>query len=188
MNPNRSLPAIVRCGLRFVVVGSFLLAPATWGAHEWFLDDPPQLNLNVGAVGVLDTEQVLGWGIEYRPAFRFYHVGPWFQLAQGAEYETYASLGVLIHLHLGRNWILTPSFGGGYYNSQEGLDLGFDAQFRSGLELSRRFAGGHELGIGFAHLSNGSLSEENPGTESLMLTYTLPLHFLSRHPAPDPSD
>lgn len=182
MSPDRTLSPLFHCVLRLVVTGSVLLAPAARGAHEWFLDDPPLLSLGAGIAGVLDTEQEFGVAIEYRPAFRFYHFGPWFQVARGTEQEAYASLGVLINLHLGHNWILTPSFGAGYYNDRTGLNLGFDTEFRSSLELSKRFANRQQLGLSFGHLSNGSLSSINPGTEILMLIYSFPLDIFFRNP------
>ncbi len=85
-----------------------------------------------------------------------------------------------MNLQLGRGWVMTPSFGGGYYNASSGLDLGFDAEFRSGIEISKRFRNGHRLGLSFAHLSNGSLSDKNPGTESFGIVYSIPLDFIFR--------
>ena len=98
----------------------------------------------------------------------------------GNNHEFYAAVGVLLNIEIGRGWVLTPSFGGGYYNASSGIDLGFDAEFRSGVELSKRLPNGHRFGLNFAHLSNGSLSDKNPGTESLGIVYSIPLGFLSR--------
>ena len=79
--------------------------------------------------------------------------------------------------------IFTPGFGGGYYNAASGLDLGFDAEFRSSLELSRRFRNGSRLGFVFAHVSNGSLGDKNPGSETLGLNCAVPLDRLFRRRA-----
>ncbi|MDY0149993.1 MAG: acyloxyacyl hydrolase, partial [Kiritimatiellia bacterium] len=64
----------------------------------------------------------------------------------------------------------------------EGLTLGFEAQFRTAIEVAKRFDNGHRLGLCFAHLSNGSLSDFNPGTETLGIFYSIPLDFFRRHP------
>ena len=98
----------------------------------------------------------------------------------GKNDEFYAAAGVLADVELGRGWVVTPSFGAGYYNASSGLDLGFDAEFRTAVELARRFGRGQRLGLCFAHLSNGSLSDTNPGTETLGISYSFPIDFLFR--------
>ena len=165
--------------MRFLVLllVAWLLDSVPAAAHEWFAADPPLLSLSTGAAQIFDSHQELYWNVEYRPAFRFYHVGPWLSFGTGKHREFYAAVGGLLNLELGRGWVLTPSFGGGYYNASSGLDLGFDAEFRTGLELAKRFRNGHRLGISLAHLSNGSLSEKNPGTETFGVSYSLPLDF-----------
>jgi hypothetical protein len=45
-------------------------------------------------------------------------------------------------------------------------------EFRSGIELSRRLGERSRLGVSFFHLSNAALYNFNPGSESLVLTYT----------------
>ena len=154
--------------------------------HVWFTNDPPLFCLSIGAAEIFDSHQELFWGIEYRPAFRLYHFGPWLFIGSGKDDAFYAAIGFLIHLELGHDWVLTPSFGGGYYNAEEGLDLGFDTEFRSGIELAKRFRNGHRIGLSFSHLSNGSLSERNPGTETFGLIYSIPLRA-RLHPSPPPA-
>ena len=154
------------------------LASATLPAlaePESFAPDLPLVSLNIGAAQIFDPRMELFWGVEYRPAFRFLHLGPWLFFGTGKNAEFYASAGVLLDVQLGRNWLLTPSFGGGYYNASAGLDLGFNAQFRTGIEVAKRLKNGHRLGLAFTHLSNGSLSDKNPGTETLGLAYSIPL-------------
>ena len=164
-----------------ILAGSMWLgaAPAT-AAHAWFADDPPLLSLGTGAGQIFDRRQESYWSMDYRPAFRCCRMGPWLTFGTGRNHEFYAAVGVLLNLELGRDWVLTPSFGGGYYNAASGLDLGFDAEFRTAVELARRFGNGQRLGLCIAHLSNGSLSDHNPGTETLGLSYSFPLDFLFR--------
>lgn len=156
-----------------------LVLPAA--AHKWFADDePPLLTLGVGTPEIFDGGHGVFWTVEYRPAFRFHHIGPWFFVGTGKNNEFYAALGLLMNIELGRGWVLTPAFGGGYYKASGGLDLGLDAEFRSSLELARRFTNGHRVGICLSHLSNGALSDRNPGTETIGIVYSIPLGFLSR--------
>ena len=166
----------------------WLIPVAPAAARDRFAPDPPLFSLSTGAAQIFDSRQEIYWGLEYRPAFRFFHVGPWLSFGTGTHHEFYAAAGVLLNLELGRDWVLTPSFGGGYYNASSGLDLGFDAEFRTGVELAKRFRNGHRLGLSLAHLSNGSLSDKNPGTETLGLVYSFPFDFLFRRgPAAPPS-
>lgn len=50
-----------------------------------------------------------------------------------------------------------------------------DLEFRSGIELSYRFSGRSRIGVALFHLSNGGLSNQNPGTEVLVLSFSIPL-------------
>mgnify|MGYP003610148701 CR=1 FL=1 len=169
--------------LLVLFLAAWLLDAASAAAHAWFADDPPLFSLSTGAAEIFDSHQEMYWGAEYRPAFRFFHLGPWFSFGTGKHHEFYAAVGGLLNLELGRGWVLTPSFGGGYYSASSGLDLGFDAEFRTGLELAKRFRNGQRLGFSFAHLSNGSLSDKNPGTETFGISYAIPLDFLFRRAA-----
>ena len=170
--------------IRLLIPLIFLLftaiGPTGVAAHEWFVPEPPLLSLGAGVAEIFDSHQEFYWNVEYRPAFRLYCFGPWFSFGSGKHHEFYAAVGVLVNLQLGHGWVLTPSFGGGYYNASSGLDLGFDAEFRSSIELARCFKNGHRIGFSFGHLSNGALSDKNPGTESLGIFYSIPLDTLFR--------
>ena len=67
-------------------------------------------------------------------------------------------------------WAVTPQFAVTLYDKDDGRDLGGALQFRSGLEVSFRFAAGPRVGVLFYHLSNADLEEFNPGSNSLVLT------------------
>jgi hypothetical protein len=74
---------------------------------------------------------------------------------------------------LGEAWRLTPQWATGlYYTPPGGRSLGGPFNFRSGIELSRRVGKRGRLGLLFYHLSNSALYKRNPGSESLVLTYT----------------
>lgn len=138
-------------------------------------DQPAHLGLGFGYAEVFDRETDVFWCFELRPSWRWYRLRTWFLFGNGEKDAYYASAGLLMDIPLGERWVLTPSFGGGYYNEGEGLNLGFNMQFRSAIELTYRFNNGHRLGVALAHLSNGSLDEVNPGTETLQLNWLIPL-------------
>ena len=90
----------------------------------------------------------------------------------------YGDGGILLDLFFGRRFVLTPSFAIGAYDRGSGKDLGHSVEFRSQIELAYRFDDRSRLALSLNHLSNASLDEVNPGTESLMLTYAFPFAVL----------
>jgi lipid A 3-O-deacylase len=170
-------------------VGAAFAVGLCLGAPGWAetppAPEPARLALSAGYAEIFDRRPGLFWGVEYRPAFRVHHVGPYLFLGSRERTSFYAAAGILLDLRLGKNWRLTPSFGVGYYRVDRGLDLGHDIEFRSGIELTRQFSCGHRLGLSAAHLSNGSLGEHNPGTELLQVVWSIPLQRRSRHPPPE---
>ncbi len=76
---------------------------------------------------------------------------------------------------LGSRWSVAPSFAAAYYDEGDGKDLGDELEFRSGIDLNRRTARGARFGVELYHLSNASISDVNPGSNSLRLVYAIPL-------------
>jgi lipid A 3-O-deacylase len=83
--------------------------------------------------------------------------------------------GLNFDLLFGDHCLIAPGFAAGYYWRGDGKDLGFPLEFRSGVELAWQFSDGRRLGIHFYHLSNASLAKRNPGEESLVLYYDIPI-------------
>ena len=81
--------------------------------------------------------------------------------------------GFRFDLPIGSHWRVTPQTAAGFYHRGDGKELGGAIEFRSGLELSRRIGARSRLGLLFYHLSNAGIYERNPGTESLVLTYSI---------------
>ncbi len=71
--------------------------------------------------------------------------------------------------------LIAPGFAGGYYAHGSGKDLGYPVEFRSGVELAWQFTDWVRFGVHFYHLSNASLGKRNPGEESLVIFYDIPL-------------
>lgn len=137
----------------------------------------PMLSVSVGQVGIADhLERPQWYGVEYRwaPSERW-------GIVPGAGYARSACGANYIHLdfrrpfQLTRRWVLTPHFGPGVFNESDQIRLGHELQFRSGLELSYRTRRGKAFGFGVTHLSNGGIGRLNPGTETLTLSFAMPL-------------
>ena len=87
----------------------------------------------------------------------------------------YVYTGVQAEYKIG-NLNIVPSFTPGIYSEGDGKDLGHVIEFRSGLDLAYRRKNGARIGAEFHHLSNASLDENNPGTETFLFTYSIPLN------------
>ncbi len=138
---------------------------------------PAMINVTVGEVGIADDQSgPTRFGLEYR----FAPVGRWQLIpalgaagaANGARF-VYADLRY--DLWLSDSWLLIPSFGPGLFDNGRDLDLGQKLEFRSGLEIAWRFYRHYRIGLAVFHLSNGGLSERNPGTEALVLSLCIPV-------------
>jgi hypothetical protein len=55
--------------------------------------------------------------------------------------------------------------------------MGHPVEFRSQVEVAYRFADSSRLGLSLSHYSNGKLAKKNPGTETLMLNYSIPVRL-----------
>lgn len=131
---------------------------------------------SVGLFDIGQSEKATEAGVEYRFAPRRI----WrFDLKQVVGFSGtddgafWAYAGFRWDVELNERWVLTPNAGTALYEQGDGKDLGHVIEFRTGLEIARRFANGHRLGLCLYHLSNASISHDNPGEESLVLSYSL---------------
>ncbi len=166
MFAKRSLLAL------FTVAAAMAAAPAS--ANEY-------LSLNVGEFNALRTkDNALQYGIEYRGEELKYNLHPIlgaFGTSDGSAYA-YAGLNWDITI-LPQQLYLIPNFAVGAYRKGGGRDLGGTLEFRSGIELDYQFTNQHRLGVALNHLSNASIYDRNPGEESVLVTYSVPLNSVS---------
>jgi len=90
------------------------------------------------------------------------------------EGSVYAYAGLNFDLLFG-HILFAPGFAAGYYASGHGKNLGYPIEFRSGVELAWQCDDWRRFGLHFYHLSNASIGRRNPGEESLVFFYDLPL-------------
>ena len=74
--------------------------------------------------------------------------------------------------------MVTGSLGAGYYEEGDGKDLGHELEFRSQIEIAYRFDDRSRLGLAVSHTSNASIADTNPGSESAILYYSVPIESL----------
>lgn len=105
------------------------------------------------------------WSLELEPTVGF---------AATADEGYWAHAGFRWDIPTGTSrWIPTLGFAVTAYEQGDGKNLGGTLQFRSAFELAYRLDSGHRLGLVIYHLSNASIHELNPGSESVLLTYSL---------------
>lgn len=140
-------------------------------------EDPDFIMAGAGAFDFNDNETTGMVTAQYRSDRKFFYLKPFAGLDVNFDYGGMVYAGVLMDIYLGRRIVVTPNFAPGFYWEADGKDLGYPLEFRSSLEISYRFDNRSRLGVSVSHISNASLSDNNPGTELIMLTYS--------HPFPD---
>ncbi len=154
-----------------------LLACAAAAAEEKSSEKPPAL-LQVG-VGLFDfhrSTHAVQFSAEYKWPFPVYGV---VHSVSGVLATVHGSLyiysGFDYDLFCGKHVVFTPSFAGGVYFKGSGKDLGYELEFRSSLELAYVFTNNMRIGVQGYHISNGSMGFRNPGEESLLLFFSIPV-------------
>ena len=141
-------------------------------------DDPDFISFSGGAFDLGKDETAAEGRLEYRSDLRLWIFKPFAGVMATSDGGVYCYAGVLVDMFFGRRWVSTLSFAPGYYEKGDGKDLGYDLEFRSQLEIAYRFDDRSRLGLSISHMSNASLGDKNPGTESLMATYAVPVQNL----------
>ena len=128
----------------------------------------------------MDIVYEFGWDCkvspeDFRSDWRRWLVAPMVGLMVNSDGGVYGYGGLYFDIFLGRRLVITPNFAMGGYAEGASKDLGSILEFRSGVEIAYRFDNRARLGVAFQHISNASIDDTNPGAESLVLTYAIPL-------------
>jgi len=151
---------------------AFGLPPLTYA------DPNHSLAFSAGAFEAFDKDgKAAEIGVEYRfsPMESVFNLIPTVGLNINEDGAYWASAGVRYDYALSQNWVLTPNFALVGYEKGAGLDLGLGLEFRSGLDLAYKLTDNSRLALGIYHMSNADLGEDNPGSESVILSYSFDL-------------
>lgn len=142
---------------------------------------PAEVRTSAGRFNVVNNDPLpeTGWEVSFAPR-KLHWLPRWVpELAPAlggmatSDGSLYVYAGFRWDVRLNEAWRLTPQWGTGiYYTPPGGRSLGGPFEFRTGIEVSRRVGERGRIGLLFYHLSNSGFYERNPGSESLMLTYT----------------
>jgi hypothetical protein len=118
-------------------------------------------------------------GLEYRfaPVESFYNIIPAIGIAANSDGGYWAHAGIRYDIDISDNWVLTPNFAVVGYEKGGGKDLGHGLEFRSGIEVAYKLNASSHLGIALYHLSHAGIGGDNPGQESVILSYSFSPDF-----------
>ena len=158
----------MRSIFRFWVVLAIACMPAV-------AEEPRSLAVSIGMFNFNKTPSPVEAGFEYR-----HPTGVWKMAAAGGLYANadgavWVFGGLRRDFRLAERWWITPAFGASLYSQGNSKNLGGALEFRSAIELGREFRNRTRLAFGIYHLSNAGIYYPNPGSNSLILTYSWPL-------------
>lgn len=133
-----------------------------------------------GYIGYFDiirhNQDTTQFGLEYRAKPLQYNIRPIVGVNITPDSAVYGYVGLNWEAPLIDNQLyLIPNFAAGIYKKGDGKQLGGPIEFRSGIELAYQFPNSQRLGLAFNHISNASIYDHNPGSETLLVTYSVPL-------------
>ena len=142
---------------------------------------PPRLELGVGAFDVTpNRRRDSGMQGDFRAEYHFGDIWlPVFSPFLGADVTTtggsYVFGGFGFDINIGPSFVITPNGAVGFYQRGNGTKLGSWFEFRTGAEFDYKFEDQSRLGVAVHHISNAGLTKLNPGEQSVLLVYQLPL-------------
>ena len=132
---------------------------------------------NLGAFDIIDSDKSTELGVEYRfEPFQFWRLDltPVLGLSGTSDGSYWGYGGFRWDLPLpSERWITTIGFAVSAYEQGDGKDLGGVVEFRSSIDLAYRLRNGSRVGLSFYHLSNARIYDLNPGSESLVFSWSL---------------
>jgi lipid A 3-O-deacylase len=134
--------------------------------------DEAELNMALGSFDVGKSGTAMGQ-LEYQFSNDWSGFRPKAGFFVTADSGAYLYGGVGYPFSISDKWSLTPSLSAGYYKQGAGRDLGYDVEFYSQLRLDYRLASNARLGLGIGHISNAGIGDENPGAETVYLSYSI---------------
>lgn len=144
-------------------------------------DDPDFLSMSVGWFDINRTrDEGAEFRLEYRSDLKFLFLKPFVAGAGATSGHGFIGAGVLTDIFWGKRIVTTLSFAPHFYfGGNDKLDLDYPLEFRSQFELAYRFDNRSRLGLAYSHYSNADLGDDNPGTETFSLYYSLPFDTIS---------
>jgi hypothetical protein len=175
----------LKLGPLFLLSAGFVFAAALLAAPAARAVEPAYVSVSAGAFNLRSaTRPEVAGEVRFSP-HRFHWLPsfiPALSPATGAMVNSqgafYVYGGLRADMPLGSSpWELSIQFAPGIYShGDKGFKLGGPVEFRSGIEVSRQLGGPGDnrgrVGLMLFHISNAHIYTHNPGSESLVITYS----------------
>jgi hypothetical protein len=175
-----ALPAAVFTGA--MALCGALAPPAAAQVTFGSPNDPAHLALGAGAFDITPSQGHPNsrTAAEFRGEYRFgdqlWIIAPFLGASATSDGAFYGYGGFGFDINFGPNVVLTPNGAVGYFARGSGTNLGSAVEFRTGAELAWHFSDLSRIGIEANHTSNAGIGKANPGEQSVVLMYSIPLH------------
>jgi lipid A 3-O-deacylase len=172
--------AVTIACLGTLLAGEPAAAQVTLGSP---LTDPPRLELGVGAFDITpssshkDAKTAAEFRAEYHFGDVLWIISPFIGTSGTSDGAFYGYGGFGFDIDFGPNVVLTPNGAVGYFTRGSGTNLGSSTEFRTGAELAWRLPDQSRIGLAVNHTSNAGLGRRNPGEQSVVLTYSIPMRW-----------
>ena len=134
-------------------------------------------SFSLGQFDINDTVDSSEIRFEYLYANNFlknnYNLKPFLGAMRNGDNGKYIYSGLRKDIGISEKWFFTPSFALGYYDRGDSKDLGYNLEFRSQIEFSYKLKSSR-IGFNLNHISNASIGDTNPGTESATISLIRP--------------
>lgn len=138
-------------------------------------EEPTSLAFSGGVSNFSKSETRIEIGLEFRTPIHVWGMAVAAGLTVNDDKSAWIFGGLRRDFSLGGPWIITPAFAIALYEQGDGKDLGGILEFRSALEIGYEWSSRKRLAFAIYHLSNAGIYDHNPGMNSLILTFSLPL-------------
>ena len=170
MAPAPCAPRLAGPAILLAVAGVLLALPAEAPAAP-ASGDGRLVSLAVGRAGFRDMRVRTQFAAAYHHRAVAWRIRPVGGVLASSGGDAFLFVGCSSDLAPSRTWGLTPMLSAGYYSEGDGPRLGGVLEFRSAIELWVRVGASARVGVCLDHLSNAGIFEDNPGRESLTLTF-----------------
>lgn len=140
-------------------------------------NDKDYLSISIGQFDINDSKDSSELRIEYLDGKlskilpKNLSLKPFYGIMLNGDDGKYFYTGFRKDINIGEKTFLTPSFAFGYYDQGSSKELGYDVEFRSQLELAYELESSNRIALSINHISNASLGEQNPGVESMVISF-----------------
>jgi len=162
-----------------VAVVSMIAIGAALAPDRALAADPDYFAVGAGVYDVERPGRVAQLRLEYRFSERFLIFKPMIGVLGTNEKTFIGYAGLRTDLYFGRHLVVTPNAAFAAFDRGDGKKLGSALEFKSGVEIDYRMNDHTRIGVAFDHISNAGLTQANPGSDSWVLYYAIPIGWFT---------